>query len=206
MFLFGHTLKKTHQYIGLSDTEREVMNPYDLIDKHYKANPAARRLLKAHSRRVADKALLVAERVPHLAPDVAFIEEAALLHDIGIIFTDAPALGCRGEHPYVCHGILGRALLEEDGLMRHALVCERHVGVGISIEDIRRQHLPLPERNMQPLSIEEQIIGYADKFYSKNGTGKEEEKTIANILENLAPFGADKVQRFKKWVTLFEGR
>ncbi len=182
------------------------MNPCDLIDNHYKANPEARRLLKAHGRLVADKALQIAARVPHLAPDVVFIEEAALLHDVGIIFTNAPALGCHGDHPYICHGILGRTLLEEDGLMRHALVCERHVGVGISIEDIRRQHLPLPERNMQPLSIEEQIIGYADKFFSKNGNGTQEEKTVANILENLAPFGADKVQRFKNWVSLFEGR
>ena len=182
------------------------MNPYDLIDKHYGANPTTRRLLESHSRRVADKAREIAKKVSHLAPDLAFIEEAALLHDIGIIFTDAPALGCRGDHPYVCHGILGRSLLEEEGLMRHALVCERHVGVGISGEDIRRQRLPLPERDMLPLSIEEQIISYADKFYSKNGTGAEKEKTIANILENLAPYGADKVQRFKKWAAMFEGR
>ena len=57
---------------------------------------------------------------------------------------------------------------------------------------------------MLPLSIEEQIIGYADKFYSKNGSGADKEKTIANILVNLAPFGADKVQRFKNWAAMFE--
>jgi uncharacterized protein len=182
------------------------MNPYELIYKYYGTNPTARRLLESHSRRVADKAREIAERMPHLAPDLAFIEEAALLHDIGMIFTDAPALGCRGGRPYVCHGVLGRTLLEEEGLMRHALVCERHVGVGITVEDIKRQRLPLPRRDMLPLSIEEQIIGYADKFYSKNGSGAEKEKTIANILVSLAPFGADKVQRFKKWAAMFEGR
>lgn len=181
------------------------MNPYELIHKYYGANPTAQQLLESHSRRVADKAREIAERMLHLAPDLVFIEEAALLHDIGIVYTDAPALGCRGHHPYVCHGVLGRMLLEEEGLMRHALVCERHVGVGISIEDIRRQRLPLPERDMLPLSIEEQIIAYADTFYSKNGSGAEKEKTFANILDNLAPFGADKVQRFKKWAVMFEG-
>ena len=180
------------------------MNPYELIDKHYAANPSARQLLKTHGRLVADKALGIAERIAHLNPDLAFIEEAALLHDIGIVLTAAPSLSCFGEHPYVCHGILGRALLEEEGLMRHALVCERHVGVGISPDDIRRQGLPLPERDMLPVSIEEQIISYADKFYSKNGNSNENEKTIADIIESLAPFGADKVQRFKKWVAIFE--
>ena len=182
------------------------MDPHDLINKYYESNPAAGRLLKEHSRLVANKAVQIAKRIPHLEPDLAFVEEAALLHDIGIIFTAAPALGCFGDQPYVCHGVLGHMLLEEEGLMRHALVCERHVGVGITFEDIRRQRLPLPERDMLPLSIEEQIIGYADKFYSKNGTGAEKEKTIAIILDNLAPFGEDKVQRFKKWVAMFEGR
>ena len=180
------------------------MNPYDLIDKHYAGNPSARRLLKIHGRLVADKALRIAERMDRLNPDLAFIEEAALLHDIGIILTSAPSLSCFGEHPYVCHGVLGRALLESEGLIQHALVCERHVGVGITPDDIRRQGLPLPKRDMLPLSIEEQIISYADKFYSKNGISAETEKTIADIIESLAPYGEDKVQRFNQWVTLFE--
>jgi uncharacterized protein len=182
------------------------MNPFDIIDKYYGPHPSAGRLLIKHSRLVADKALQVAERLPHLVPDLGFIEEAALLHDIGIIFTEAPALDCHGRHPYVCHGILGRELLEEEGLGRHALVCERHVGVGISPDDIRTQGLPLPVRDMQPVSIEEQIIGYADKFYSKKGNGAGHEKTIAEIMENLAPYGKDKVGRFRTWVKMFEGR
>ena len=182
------------------------MNPHVIIDKYYGQHPAARQLLETHSRLVADKALRIAIRLPHLAPDLAFVEEAALLHDIGIIFTDAPDLGCRGERPYRCHGILGRKLLEKEGLMPHALVCERHVGAGIAVDDIRRRKLPLPERDMLPLSIEEKIIGYADKFYSKNGDCAGKEKSLEKVIEELAPFGEDQVRRFKEWVTLFEGR
>jgi uncharacterized protein len=78
--------------------------------------------------------------------------------------------------------------------------------VGITREDIRRQQLPLPDRDMRPISIEERVISYADKFYSKNHNGMEKEKTISYIIESLKPFGPDKVQRFKKWVALFEGR
>jgi len=157
----------------------------------------------AHGRLVAEKALRAAEAVAHLAPDREFIRQAALLHDIGIRFTHAPGLGCNGRHPYICHGYLGRELLEKEGFPRHALVCERHVGVGISREDIRRQGLPLPLHDMLPVTIEEQIICYADKFFSKNGGGRPREKSLTEIVRNLARHGTDKVEKFMRWAELF---
>lgn len=180
------------------------MNPEELIQKYYRDHPKAFRIVTDHGRRVADKALAAAEAAAHLNPDAGFIAEAALLHDIGMLLTDTPKLGCFGNHPYVSHGILGRALLEKEGYFRHALVCERHVGVGISADDIVKQRLPLPVRDMLPLSIEEQIICFADKFYSKNDAADGKEKTAAEILKTLERYGADKVQRFKDWLVLFE--
>ena len=97
------------------------------------------------------------------------MEEAAMLHDIGIFLTHAPSLGCNGPHPYLKHGHLGCKLLEKEGLPKHALVCERHVGVGITRKDVLDHKLPLPAKDMLPLSLEEKIICYADKFFSKNG-------------------------------------
>lgn len=181
------------------------MKPSDLINTYYPKNTEAYRILLTHSEQVAKKALDAAGRVKHLNPDRLFIEEAALLHDIGIFYTNTPQLGCHGKHPYVCHGILGRELLERQELPRHALVCERHVGTGISVKDIQQQNLPLPLRDMQPVSIEEQIICYADKFFSKNGNGTAMEKTVDQIINRLAPYGDDKVQRFQQWVEIFEG-
>ena len=180
------------------------MDPVELIARHYKGHSKAHRILLSHSEKVADKALAAAGRVPDLEPDLEFIRQAALLHDIGILFTATPQLGCYGNHPYVCHGVLGRALLEAEGLKRHALVCERHVGVGITRNDIRLQRLPLPARDMRPVTIEEQIICYADKFFSKNGAGAHKEKTVSEILQKLASYGEEKVERFKQWVDMFE--
>jgi uncharacterized protein len=180
------------------------MDPVEFIARHYKGHSKARKILLSHSEKVADKALAAAGRVPDLEPDLEFIRQAALLHDIGILFTAAPQLGCYGNHPYVCHGVLGRALLEAEGLKRHALVCERHVGVGITRKDIRLQRLPLPVRDMRPVTIEEQIICYADKFFSKNGDGAHEEKTVSEILHKLARYGRGKVKRFKQWADMFE--
>jgi uncharacterized protein len=180
------------------------MDPVELIDRHYKGHSKAHRILLSHSEKVANKALAAAVRVAKLEPDLEFIRQAALLHDIGILFTATPQLGCYGNHPYVCHGILGRALLEAEGLKRHALVCERHVGVGITRNDIRLQRLPLPARDMLPVTIEEQIICYADKFFSKNGAAAHKEKTVSEILQKLARYGKDKVERFKQWADMFE--
>ena len=144
-----------------------------------------------------------AARVAHLQPDLNFIHSAAILHDIGIFLTDSPGLDCHGTEPYIRHGILGRDILDALGHPRHALVCERHVGVGISAEDIQRFHLPLPERDMRPVSLEEEIICYADKFFSKNGNGASREKSVAEIVESLGRYGAGHVQRFMRWVERF---
>ncbi|UCF93326.1 MAG: phosphohydrolase [Desulfobacterales bacterium] len=179
------------------------MNPIDIIAKFYNKDTKAFRILVEHGRQVAVKALEAAKQVPGLNPDLGFIERAAMLHDIGIFQTAAPELGCHGPHPYICHGVLGRALLEKIGLPDDALVCERHVGVGLSAGDIRREGLPLPERDMLPVSVEEQIICYADKFFSKNGDADGREKTVEKITRSLEPYGPDKVQRFRAWVELF---
>ena len=87
----------------------------------------------------------------------------------------------------------------------YGLICERHVGVGISAKDVRQHNLPLPPRDMLPVTIEEQIICYADKFFSKNINGKKaEKKTIDKIISGLRSYGPDKVKRFQSWVDLFE--
>ncbi|MEW6192206.1 MAG: HD domain-containing protein [Bacillota bacterium] len=179
------------------------MEPLAIIRKYYDPESKAYRLLVGHSEAVAQKALAVAERVAHLGPDRQFIREAALLHDIGIFLTDAPELGCFGEKPYVCHGYLGREILEREGFPRHALVCERHVGVGITRADIEKENLPLPLREMVPVSIEEQIVCFADKFFSKDEGRLGREKSPAEISRALARFGAEKVRRFEEWLRLF---
>ena len=179
------------------------MNPIKIIEKYYRKDSEAYNILISHSRQVAKKAGQIADRVAHLKPDRNFIEEASLLHDIGMLETRTPQFDCYGQHPYVCHGYLGRQMLEKEGFHRHALVCERHLGVGITCQDISQQRLPIPDRNMTPQTIEEQIICYADKFFSKNGTGRE--KTVEEILEKLESYGMDKVQRFQQWADLFGG-
>ena len=180
------------------------MKPIELLEQYYDSNSKALKILVEHGRQVAGKAKKAAKNVAGMKPDLEFIEAAAMLHDVGIFLTNTPQFDCFGEHPYICHGILGSELLKEKGHAELALVCERHVGAGISIEDIRRHDLPLPERDMIPVSIEEQIICYADKFFSKNGNGQPAEKSIPEIIDNLSRYGPEKVYRFESWLQMFE--
>ena len=150
---------------------------------------------------MADKALWIADRHPELQADRTFLYEGAMLHDIGIFLTDADGIHCHGSHPYICHGYLGADLLRSEGFPRHALVCERHTGAGLSLEQIVSQALPVPHREMLPLSIEEQIICFADKFFSK--TKLDKEKSVEKARKSLERYGEAGVARFDRWCQEF---
>jgi len=183
--------------------KRGDIDSIGLIRKYYEPDSLAYRILVSHSGAVAQKALDMAKRLGHMNPDTAFIGEAAMLHDIAIFTTDEPGIGCFGPHKYICHGYLGRELLEREGLPRHALVCERHVGVGISVDDIDRKKLPLPRRDMLPLTLEEKIICFADKFFSKKKDTLGQEKPLDEVKRSIAKYGADKLERFDEMLRVF---
>lgn len=174
----------------------------ELIDKYYSDNAPLREILLTHSHSVADMALDVAHRHPELGADETFLYEAAMLHDIGVFLTDAPGIQCFGHEPYIKHGLLGGELLRREGLPRHARVAERHTGTGLTRETILRQALPLPLADYSPETIEEQLICYADKFFSKSHL--ERVRTPEQVLKSLEKFGADGVERMKAWMKRFE--
>ena len=182
------------------------MNPWALLEKYYPTGDPAREILFAHSRAVAAKAMTVSGRLAASeSVDLSFIEEAALLHDIGIRFVDAPAIGCHGDLPYLAHGYKGRELLDAEGWPRHALVCERHIGVGLSAAAIIAQQLPLPVRDMIPETIEEMIITYADLFFSKGEPELTHEKELERVRQGVAHFGAENLAIFDRWHARFAG-
>ena len=186
------------------------MDYIKLIDKYYGGVPELRNVLVTHSRQVADRALKIVDAHPEWTNgegtngeclvDRQFVEEAAMLHDIGIIFCNAPKIFCNGPHLYIEHGYLGAELLRQEGLPKHALVAERHTGTGITIEQVVREELPIPERDYCPQSIEEKIICYADKFYSKSHLG--EEVSVDKIKYNIWKYGHAAFVRWQELVAL----
>ena len=177
------------------------MDALAFINIYYPEDNELKHILLTHSRSVADKALWIADRHPELELDRSFLEEAALLHDIGVFLTDAPGIHCYGINPYICHGYLGSQLMQQEGYPRHALVCERHTGAGMSLQSILAQNLPVPHRDMVPVSLEEQVICFADKFFSK--TRLDQEKSIERALKSISKFGEEGVERFHNWCERF---
>lgn len=179
------------------------MNPEDILKKYYNPESRAFYIIMQHSGMVAEKAMEIARVVKHFHPDSSFIYEASMLHDIGMFLTRAPRIGCYGNCPYICHGYLGRDILEKEGLLEHALACERHVGVGITVRDIEEKSLPIPKRDMIPITVEEQIICFADKFFSKSSGSLIQERPLKSVRETIAKYGTEKLERFDEWVKIF---
>ena len=92
---------------------------------------------------------------------------------------------------------------EAGGFSRHALVCERHIGVGLTVADIDAQKLPLPRRDMVPRTLEEQIVAYADLFFSKSPRKAGKERSASEVRETLERYGAAKSAIFDDWRTRF---
>ena len=175
-----------------------------IIDDYYGCGDSElKTLLLMHSRAVADKALQICDRHPELRLDRDFIEAAAMLHDIGIIRCDAPRIHCHGTEPYIRHGILGAEMLKHAQLQR---ICRRHTGAGITRAEVVAQNLPLPlpdddSEPYLPETVEEKLICYADKFFSK--TKLHHEKNVEEAEHSLAKFGEEGIKRFREWAQWF---
>ena len=141
-----------------------------------------------HSRQVADRCLAIVAKHKELPVDVQFLEEAAMLHDIGIYRCDAPGIHCHGTEPYLRHGPIGGEILRAEGFPRHARVAERHTGTGLP--------------GYEPETLEEQIICYAGKFYSKSRPDRV--LSVAETAQSLEKFGHEGVLKFLAWAERFE--
>ena len=177
------------------------MDYQKIIDKYYPEANRLRDILILHSRQVADRALRICDAHPEMGLDRQFVEEAAMLHDIGIVRTDAPGIHCHGTEHYLRHGLLGGEILRAEGLPRHARVAERHTGTGLTAQAILEQQLPLPAIDLVPETLEEQLICYADKFYSK--THLEREKSYEKARHSLEQFGLEGLVIFDRWYRMF---
>jgi len=178
-------------------------DPLAIIEAYYEPGSPAYNYLVQHGKMVAEKALEIASRVFWLPPGTLFIEEAAMLHDIGIFMTDAPHLGCTGEYPYIAHGYLGRQILEDEGYPLHALVCERHVGVGLTASEIKEKGLPLPARDMVPITVEEEIICFADKLFPCSPEKMLTSQSVEMAREDIRPYGTRQLRKFDRWAAMF---
>lgn len=173
-----------------------------IIDRYYPVENELKNIYNIHAEKVTSLALEMATRHPELNIDSDFVKEAAMLHDLGIFLTDAPRIYCFGSEPYLCHGYLGAELLRSLGYERHARVCERHTGTGLTKEQVVANGWKLPVKDFVPETIEEQLICFADKFYSKTKF-LETRRTFEQVVESMAKISAESVEKVNRWAEMF---
>lgn len=162
-----------------------------LIQKYFSPTKQAEayRIYLIHVTLVTNKALQIAQQFEFTPAELRFLEEASMLHDIGIFRVDAVDIDCHGELPYIQHVIEGGKILREEGFPEHALVAETHTGVGILADEIREKNLPLPEKDLLPSSQIAEIISWADLFFSKNPDRLWQEKSWTEVQQEIGRYG-----------------
>lgn len=178
------------------------MDVNGIIDKYYPLDNELKNIYMVHARKVSDFALEMARNHPELDMDLQFIEEAAMLHDLGIFLTDAPGIHCYGKAQYLCHGYLGAEILRSLGYERHARVCERHTGTGLRKEQILANGWDIPAMDLMPETLEEQLICFADKFFSKTKY-LHTPRTFEQVVESMRKISEESVEKVKEWSKIF---
>ena len=166
----------------------------EVLLRFYEPDSDLFRLLWLHSSQVAQLAVDIARRQPQA--DCERVAFYALLHDVGIIRCHAPKIYCLGAEPYLRHGIIGESMLRniDPNLESAARVCSRHTGAGLTKDEIIAGNLPLPHMDLLPETLEEKIICYADKFFSKSRP--DHILDLNTIRTDMLRHGEAQLQRF----------
>jgi putative nucleotidyltransferase with HDIG domain len=141
-----------------------------------------------HSLIVKNISMQIAEKLEKdygISVDKKLIDIGALIHDIGFYDYFDDDYKIRGN--YVEHGKKGYEILIKEGIsQKRARFALTHVGVGI-------------EKNI-PISLEEEIVCYADNFHSK---GHPRFNTFEDSLEEMNKFSLDNGVIFKRFKDKF---
>jgi len=176
---------------------------FSIIHKYIDPHSLTYAFYIPHVASVTTKAIRLGLHMGLDAEQLRFVEEAAMLHDIGIVKVRSDRLGCHGDLPYISHLAEGRKILEHEGLPRHALVAARHVGLGLTKEEISEKKFPLPPEDLFPETIEEHIISWADLFFSKAPGQAWREKSLSEVRQTAIRYGPRALRTFEKWAVFF---
>lgn len=162
-----------------------------LLRKHAPNEKSFKKVLE-HGRAVQKAALEIAKGT---SLDLEFVKGAALLHDIG-------RFKCKPEE-IIRHGLYGARILTQEGFPEYALMAERHIGAGISKDDITEQRLDLPSKDFLPVSREEKLIAHADNLIS--GTNRiPVETAVERFKKGIGEKASKRVEKLAKEVESFK--
>lgn len=126
-----------------------------LLEK-YAPNKKVLKKVYAHCSAVREISIEIAKYIPDT--DIHILSIGSILHDIGRFV-------CPFGPDTIKHGIEGAKILRKEGINEvYARICERHLGAGITKEEIIEKNLPLPKQDFLPETREEKILAYADNL------------------------------------------
>jgi len=168
-------------------------------------------LVWTHSKIVEEISMLLVKNLKKnwkIKVDKNLVKNGALLHDIGAY--DCYEQFRKNTLPYIKHGVRGYEILLKEKLgEKIARFASIHLGIGINKENIIENKLPLEAKDYIPITLEEEIVSYADNFHSKLGprfvdfeTGKmklsEYHRDSASIFERFrSKFGEPNLENLK---------
>ncbi|NDU73973.1 HDIG domain-containing protein [Actinomadura sp. DSM 109109] len=164
------------------------------LHERYAPGEAAFETVWTHCSIVCEIAEQIMERAAP-AVDADLVRAGCLLHDLGVYRLYGPSgkIDTRG---YVRHGLLGHAILRDEGFPEEIRrFCSCHTGVGLTRDDIVRQGLPLPAGDYVAVTAEERLVMYADKFHSK--TSPPTFVSAAAYAGRVRRYGDEKVPVFE---------
>jgi len=172
------------------------------VHKKYASSELILDLVWTHCNIVADICLNLIQKnnLSNAEYHPGVVVQAALLHDIGVYvcdgyewLTNQPPFN----KPYVQHTLAGAWILKEEGFSADVIQAAHvHAGVGITVDDISKFGLQLPEGDYVPTTPVQRLVTYSAKFHSK----APKFKTVEEIDESLKRYGNEKNKIFKQFV------
>ncbi len=154
-------------------------------------------LVWGHSLVVKDIALQLADNLIKNGTRInrELVEIGALIHDIGCY----DYYKKNGDMPYILHGVRGYEILKDEGIDEEiARMTIVHLGVGIVEENVIANNLPLEHKDYIPITLEEELVAYADNFHSKSGPKFDSFEHSKEKLARLWPESVVVFERFRK--------
>ncbi|MCK4525380.1 MAG: HDIG domain-containing protein [Candidatus Andersenbacteria bacterium] len=174
------------------------MNQYFKLLKKHSATEEHYNIVLNHSLLVLSKSVnIIARKKLYNKVDFDLIISGCLLHDIGAF--EFMKNFDKFQKDYLKHGIIGGKILRKEGLKKEALIAERHIGSGLSKNYIIENNLPLPKKDFLPVTLEQKLICYADKFHSKSN----KKDTLKSNKKEMRKFEEEPLRRFLELEKMF---
>lgn len=160
----------------------------ELLKEYAPSESSYEKVLK-HSEAVKEVAISITEDIRKIKVNKDLVRIGSLLHDIGR-FVNPP-----GEEGYK-HAYKGGKILEKEGIdHRIIFIVKRHIGSGLTKEEIREKDMDLPEKDFIPETVEEKIVCYADNLVFEDRKG-DFNKAVKKFRNEISSYKA--LKRLRK--------